>query len=102
MEILKELPNEIKSKIFKYQSHPVAEILKDKIEEYNKYFDERVRRCKSLWNWKDGDEYIVLLDHNFYDFWQEYYATKYNEWEQEAPTPTSTRVSFESLNYDSD
>jgi hypothetical protein len=38
---------------------------------------------------------------NFYDFWQEYYATKY-EWEQEAPTPTSARVSFESLNYDSD
>ena len=35
MEILKDIPNEIKFKIFKYQSHPVAVLLKQRINSYN-------------------------------------------------------------------
>ena len=102
MEIVNKIPTEIQFNVFKYQPHPVAEILKDKIVEYNKYFDDQVRRCKSLWKWKDGDEDIVGIDKTFYYFWQDHYATKYNEWEQEEPSPISREDYFKYYNNDSD
>ena len=44
MEILKELPNEIKSKIFKYQSHPVADLVREYVGECKK--DARKKRLR--------------------------------------------------------
>jgi hypothetical protein len=38
MEILNKLPNEIKSKIYKYQSHPVADLVRE-------YVGECKRKC---------------------------------------------------------
>ena len=101
-KLIQDLPDHLQHKIIKMNPHPVAEILKDKIVEYNKYFDEQVRRCKSWWKWKDGDEYIVVLSHNFYHFWQDNYATKYSEWEQEAPSPFSKADYFRYYDYDSE
>ena len=52
MAILNKLPNEIKSKIFKYQSHPVADLVR-----------EYVGECK-----KDAIKKRLRL--SYYDYWR--------------------------------
>ena len=57
MEIISEIPKEIKFNIFKYLQHPLAEIMREEIDEY-----ENVINDDESYNFYNHWKYINCLD----------------------------------------